>query len=107
MIDWYCVDYLYPKAFKRFNSAMFPNIGLLSISTIGTYDLKKLYRFFDKEGIFLTVEMYSPKQWIFTISLNNGTVFGPTQFSKETREEAEVDGFFECFRMLEKRLSDE
>lgn len=86
---------------------MFPNVGVLSISTITTYDLKKLYRFFDKEGIYLTLEMYNPKQWIFTISLSNGTVFGPTQSSKETREEAESDGFSECFRILEKKLTDE
>ncbi len=86
---------------------MFPNVGVLSISTITTYDLKKLYRFFDKEGIYLTLEMYNPKQWIFTISLSNGVVFGPVQSSKETREEAESDGFSECFRILEKKLTDE
>ncbi len=107
MLDWYSVEYLYPKAFKRFNDIMFPNVGVLSISTIGGYDLKKLYRFFDKEGIYLTVEMYNPKQWVFTISLNNGIVFVPTQSSKENREEIEKDGFFECFRILEKKLINE
>lgn len=107
MFDWYCIEFLYPKAFKRFNDVMFPNIGVLSISTITTYDLKKLYRFFDKEGVFLTIEMYNPKQWLFSISLNNGIVFGPTQSSKETREECESDGFLECFRILEKKLTDE
>lgn len=107
MLDWYCIEFLYPKAFKRFNEVMFPNVGLLSISTIGTYDLKKLYRFFDKEGIYLTLEMYNPKQWVFSISLHNGIVFGPTQSSKETREETECDGFFECFRILDKKLMNE
>ena len=105
MIDWYCIEFLYPKAFERFNNIMFPNVGLLSISTIGGYDLKKLYKFFDKEGIFLTIEMYNPKQWFFSVSLNNGTVFGPMQSSKETREEAESEGFFECFRILEKKFN--
>ena len=50
--------------------------------------------------------MYNPKQWIFTISLSNGTVFGPMQSSKETREESESDGFIECFRILDKKLTD-
>ena len=85
---------------------MFPNVGVLSISTIASYDLKKLYRFFDKEGIFLTLEMYSIKQWIFTISLSNGIVFGPMQSSKETREECESGGFCECFKILEKKLTE-
>jgi hypothetical protein len=46
--------------------------------------------------------MYNPHQWVFSISLHNGIVFGPTQESKKTREEAEEDGFFECFRVLDK-----
>lgn len=104
MIDWYCIEYLYPRAFVRFNETMFPNVGLLSISTINSYDIKKLYRFFDKEGIYLTVEMYNPKQWVYNISYNNGMVFGPEQSSKESREEIESDGFLECFRVLEKKL---
>jgi hypothetical protein len=51
--------------------------------------------------------MYNPKQWVFSISLNNGIVFGPAQSSKENREDIEKDGFFECFRILEKKLINE
>ena len=104
MLDWYSIEYLYPKAFRRFNDNMFPNVGVLSISTIATYDLKKLYRFFDIEGVYLTIEMYNPKQWVFSISLQNGIVFGPNQSSKSNREEIEYDGFLECFKLLNKKL---
>jgi hypothetical protein len=83
---------------------MFPNVGVLSISTIATYDLKKLYRFFDKEGVYLTIEMYNPKQWVFSISLQNGIVLGPDQSSKSNREDIEYDGFLECFKLLNKKL---
>ena len=102
MIDWYSVEYLYPSSFKKFTNVMFPNVGVLSLSTLEFYDTKKLYYFFDKEGVYLTIEMYNPHQWVFSISLHNGIVFGPTQDSKKTREEAEEDGFFECFRVLDK-----
>lgn len=106
VMDWYVVEYLYPNAFKRFTDVMFPNVGVLSISTLGLYDSKKLYQFFDKEGVYLTIEMYTPSQWVFTISLRNGVVFGPTQESKITREETETEGFTECFRILDKKLKD-
>ena len=107
MLDWYCIEYLSPSAFKKFNELMFPNIGVLSISTLETYDIKKLYGFFDKQGIYLTLETYKPNQWVYTISLSNGVVFGPTQFSKESRIEIEKDGFFECFKLLDKKLGHE
>jgi len=105
MIDWYIIEYLYPKAFEKFIDIMFPNVGVISMSTLNLYDHKKLYRFFDKEGIYLNVEMYNPKQWFFSISLHNGTVFGPSQSSKPTREEVELNGFLESFKILEKKLS--
>ena len=105
-MDWYVIEYLYPTAFQRFKDTMFPNVGVISLSTLGLYDSKKLYQFFDKEGVYLTVEMYNPYQWVFTISLKNGIVFGPTQESKVTREETETDGFIECFRILDKKLKD-
>lgn len=105
MLDWYTVEFLYPKAFKEFSKRMFPNIGVLSISTLEFYDTKKLYQFFDKEGVFLTVEMYNPNQWVYSISLHNGIVFGPTQESKETREEVEISGFTECFKVLDNLLN--
>jgi hypothetical protein len=105
MIDWYVIEYLYPMAFKKFIKSMFPNVGVVSTSTLKLYDYRKLYRFFDKEGIYLNIEMYNPNQWVFSISLENGIVFGPTQTSKPTREEVEIDGFFECFKILEKKLN--
>ena len=105
-MDWYVIEYLYPDSFKRFTSTMFPNVGIISLSTLGLYDSKKLYHFFDREGIYLTVEMYNPKQWVFTVSLKNGIVFGPTQDSIPTREETETDGFLECFRLLDKKIKE-
>ena len=101
-MEWYTIEYLYPSAFKDFRNVMFPNVGLLSISSLETFDLKKLYGFFDKRGVYLNVEMYSPYQWVFNVSLKNGIVYGPSQETKETREEIEIDGFMECFRILEK-----
>ena len=105
-MDWYMIEFLHPNALKRFTEVMFPNIGIISLSTLHDYDVKKLYQFFDKEGIFLTTEMYNPNQWVFTISLYNGIVFGPTQESKKTREDIEFEGFLECFRILEKIIKD-
>ena len=43
-MDWYIVQYLYPKAFKRFTDVMFPNVGVISLSTLEFYDVKKLYQ---------------------------------------------------------------
>ena len=105
-MDWYVIEYLYPSAFNEFKVKMFPNVGVLSLSTLESYDLKKLYRFFDSEGVYLTTEMYNPHQWVFSISLHNGIVFGPTQDSKVTRDETETNGFLECFKILDKILRD-
>ncbi len=107
MLDWYTVEFLYPKAFKKFSKCMFPNLGVLSISTLEFYDTKKLYQFFDKQGVYLTIEMYNPKQWVFSISLHSGIVFGPIQESQTTREDIENCGFVECFKVLENLLKDE
>lgn len=85
---------------------MFPNVGILSLSTLNLYDSKKLYQFFDKEGVFLTIELYKPNQWVYNISLKNGIVFGPSQSSLSSREECETEGFLECFKMLEKILKE-
>ncbi len=84
---------------------MFPNVGVISLSTLTFFDEKKLYKFFDKEGVYLNVEMYNPNQWVCSISLENGMVFGPTQDSMANREEVETIGFFECFKVLEKKLA--
>jgi hypothetical protein len=106
MVDWYIIEYLYPNSLKKFIKTMFPNTGILSISTLEYYDIKRLYHFFDKNGIYLSVEMCNPYQWIFTISLHNGIVFGLTHSSKKTREEAECEGFTECFKIMEKIIFD-
>ncbi len=105
-MDWYVIEYLYPTAFNKFKATMFPNVGVLSLSTLGLYDSKKLYQFFDKEGIFLTIEIYKPSQWVHTISLKNGIVFGPSQNSSSSREECENDGFLECFKTLDKIMKE-
>ena len=104
-MDWYIVQYLYPKAFQKFSDTMFPNVGVVSLSTLQMYDNKKLYQFFDKQGVFLTVERLNNSQWLFSISLKNGIVYGPKQESKTTRDEIEVDGFSECFRILDNLLN--
>lgn len=104
-MNWYIVEQSYPEAFVRFKDVMFPNLGVISISTLECYDVKKLYRFFDGEGVYLNIEMYNPYQWVFSVSLHNGIVFGPTQESKTTREEVEYDGFLECFKVLDKKLN--
>jgi hypothetical protein len=106
MIDWYVIEFLHPHALKRFTDVMFPNTGVLSLSTLHIYDIKKLYQFFDKEGVYLTVEMYNPNQWVFSIALDSGVILGPTQESKKTREDVEYEGFLECFRILDKKLKE-
>ena len=105
-MDWYVINYLYPKAFERFAELMFPNVGVISLSTLKFYDARKLYQFFDKEGVYMTTEMYNPNQWVFTVSLHNGIVFGPMQCSRQNRDECELDGFVECFKILDKLIRD-
>lgn len=103
-MEWYVVEYLYPKAFKRFSDVMFPNIGIISTSLLKFYDVKKLYGFFDKQGLYLTIEYYSPNQWFFSISQKNGSVFSNSKNSMENRELTEIEGFMECFKMLDNKL---
>lgn len=104
-MDWYSIKYLYPKSFDRFCELMFPNTGVVSLSTLSYYDNKKLYYFFDKEGVYLLLERYHTSLWNYTISLHNGICFGPGNNSKKTREETEEEGFNECFRILDKLLT--
>ena len=86
---------------------LFTNDGELAKKlTHPKHDVKKLYQFFDKEGVYLNVEMYNPHQWVCSISLHNGIVFGPSQSSKTTRNEIEIDGFLECFKVLDKKIID-
>jgi hypothetical protein len=103
-MDWYTVEFLYPVAFNRFKDRMFPNLGIISISCLQHYDLKKLYQFFDKEGVYLITEMCKPQSWVFSVSLSNGVVFGLGDSSKPNRDEIESEGFYECFRILDKKL---
>jgi hypothetical protein len=83
---------------------MFPNVGVPCVSVLEFYDIKKLYHFFDKQGIYLTVEMITRDMWVYTVSLDNGIVIAPCQDSKKRREDIEVEGFYECFRLLESKL---
>ncbi len=101
-MDWYTIKYLYPDAFERFILTMFPNTGIVSISTLFYYDNKKLFYFFDREGIYLLIERYNKNIWNYTISLNNGVSLGPGDSSKKSREECESEGFFHCFKILDK-----
>jgi hypothetical protein len=104
MVDWYNIKNTCPNAFTTFVNVMFPNIGLPCISILTHYDIKKLYHFFDKQGIFLTIEMFTKDSWVFTISLNDGRVFTPCKEFKPSRETIEIDGFNECFIVLEKKI---
>ena len=102
-MDWYTIEYLYPLSFKKFKEMMFPNTGIISLTVLENYDLKKLYHFFDKMGVYLIVEKFKYDQWVHTISTND-VVLGPGNFNT-TREGTEEEGFTECFKILEKTLN--
>jgi len=104
MMNWYDIQYLYCDSMELFCSTMFPNVGVPSISVLEFYDIKKLYSFFDKQGIYLTIEMYTKNNWSYTISLENEKMIITSKESKNKREEIEYDGFEECFRLLNKKL---
>ena len=103
-MDWYVIQYLYPTALNRFCNTMFPNVGVPCVSVLEFYDYKNLYYFFDKQGIYLTVEMITKDMWVYMVSLENGNVISPCQDSKKRREDIEVEGFYECFQLLESKL---
>jgi len=104
MVDWYVIEFFYPDAFKHFVDKMFPNVGVVSVSTLSLYDIKKLYHFFDKDGIFLTTEMFYINHWVYSISLSNGVVFGYGGDGKENRYDIECEGFTECFKLMDNIL---
>lgn len=104
MMDWYHIKNNYPKSFGRFIEKMYPNVGVPCVTILNLFDLKKLYGFFDYYGVILNIEMYNKNQWAFTVQMNNGFVIGNGLNCKQTREEIEIDGFLECFKMLEKKL---
>ena len=103
-MDWYFIKNNCPKSFEKFIQNMFPNVGVPCVTSLNLFDDRKLYKFFDDNGVFLNIEMYSKNQWVFTISLNNGYVIGNGINSQPTREQIEIEGFKECFKMLEKKL---
>lgn len=104
MIDWYIIQYLYPESFKRFVEDTFPNIGVISLCCLSFYDVKKLYWFFKKNGITMNVELINKDKFIYVISLNCGVTIVPSQISKNSKIEMEIDGFFDCFRRLDIKL---
>lgn len=104
MIDWNNIKIRYPNALNVFVSVMFPNIGVPCISILKYYDLKNLYRFFEKQGISLNVEMFTKDSWLYTITMIDGKVFLSCGEFKPTRDLIEIDGFNECFKLLEKKI---
>lgn len=105
-MKWREIEESYPDSYNRFVECMFPNLGVISVSTLEYFDIKKLYKFFDDQGVFLIIEMYRPKQWQFLVSFDNGIVFTPKSESKKSRQEIEIEGFIECFRLLDKIIKD-
>lgn len=103
-MDWYTIKHLYPLAFEKFIKIMYPNIGVISLVTLESYDIKQLYSFFDKQGIFLLTELISSKLWVYNISTINNKTIGMSKNSKPTREEIEIEGFYECFNILEHKI---
>lgn len=105
MINWKKIRILYPHAYHRFVEVMFPYVGVIGLSTLYLFESKKLYYFFDKEKVFLTVERFGPNQWLYIITLGDGRVLCPDQESRNSRDEIEMDGFMECFRVLNNQMS--
>lgn len=103
-MDWYEINYLYPQALERFSTVMFPNTGIPSLSLLEFYDIKKLYSFFDKQGIYMTVEMIHKSAWVFTITTDKGQTCAVCSGTKTMREDIEIEGFNECFAILEKKI---
>ncbi len=105
-MEWYIIEYLYPSAYKLFTDKMFPNIGLLSTTLLKNYDLKKLYNFFDGQGIYLNVEIILPQQWCYHISRKDNYYVKTGNKNFQTRESCEVDGFTNCFLLLDKKINE-
>ncbi len=106
-MDWYVIQFLYPKALDEFIKTMFPNTGIISLTILQCYDIKKLYGFFDRRGIFLTIEMVTKNNWSFTINTSLGVTISQSSATDNDRENIEKDGFLECFRVLDKQLRNE
>jgi len=106
MIEWKKIKNSYPHSYNRFVEVMFPYVGVIGVSTLDVFDTKRLFFFFDKQNVFLNVERLGPYQWIYTISLSDGRGSFPKQETRKTRDEMEIDGFHECFRVLNGELID-
>lgn len=104
MLNWKKIKVLFPHSYNRFVDVMFPYVGVIGLSTLYLFEVNKLYYFFDKEKIYLTVERFGVNQWLFIISLGDGGVVCPKQSSRNSREEIELDGFMECFKILNKQI---
>jgi hypothetical protein len=104
MLNWKKIKERYPQSYEKFVETMFPYVGVIGFTTLSLFEVRKLYYFFDKYGVFLTIERIGSNQWLYTISLSNGNVLCPKQGSRENREDVEIDGFNECFRVLNNNL---
>ena len=103
-MDWYVIEYLYPESFKLFVKTMYPNIGVVSMCVLKNFDIKKLYYFFDKQNIFLILEINHLNQWSYNIKNNNWFICDNIVI-KNNREEVEEDGFTNCFKFLEAKIN--
>jgi len=101
-MDWYIIEYLYPNSFKLFIDTMFPSTGILSISVLKNYDIKKLYNFFDKQEIYLILELHCSNRWNYGIQVNNWYI--SSDVFEKTREDIEAEGFTYCFKKLEEKI---
>lgn len=63
-------------------------------------NMRSLYNFFDKEGIYMTV--VDPLAWKWRIVANDNHTEGN---ELKSRDEAELEGFEECFKVLELTIS--
>lgn len=103
-MDWYEIEYIYPKSYQRFIDIMFPNVGILSISILKNFDIKKLYYFFDKEGYYLILELNNNDNWSYVVKKDNWILSGDNE-TKKTREEIEIIGFNYCFKQMEMTIN--
>lgn len=103
MLNWKKIKVLFPHSYNRFVEVMFPYVGVLGLSTLYLFEVKKLYYFFDKEKIYLTVERFGHNQWLYIITMGDGRVLCPKQSVRDSRDEIELDGFMECFKLLNKQ----
>ncbi len=75
----------------------------LGANNILNQNFRSLYHFFDEQGIYLLVdgpdEMHG---WTWRIRYKSIDVFDSTSAGSLKREECEIEGFKECFKLMEK-----